>query len=66
MKALLDEGRFDARILLTVHDELVLEVARDQAEELGEAVKKAMESVYELRVPMIVDIGIADNWADAH
>ena len=57
--------RFDAAMILTVHDELVFEVAEDQAERLGAAVKQEMEQVYELAVPLDVDIGIAVSWADA-
>jgi len=63
---MLRESSFDARCLLTVHDELVLEVPVDQAEELGNAVKTAMENAYQLKVPLCVDIGIASNWTDAH
>jgi DNA polymerase-1 len=55
----------DAVMLLTVHDELVFEVAEDQAERLGTAVKEEMEGVYALAVPLEVDIGIARAWADA-
>ncbi len=66
VQELLDERGFDAQMLLTVHDELVFEVATDQAEEVGAAVKHVMEHAYELRVPMVVDVGVADNWAGAH
>ena len=65
-EALLGEGLFDAKMLLTVHDELVFEVAEAQAHEFGQAVREAMESVYQLSVPLKVDVGIAANWADAH
>jgi DNA polymerase-1 len=57
--------KLDAAMLLTVHDELVFEVAEADAERLGAAVKEEMERVYELKVPLEVDIGIAGNWADA-
>jgi DNA polymerase-1 len=57
--------RLDARMLLTVHDELVFEVAPERADELAAVVKHEMEHAYELRVPLDVDIGIAANWADA-
>jgi DNA polymerase-1 len=66
VRKLLAGGEYAARILLTVHDELVLEVDKAQVAEIGVAVKAAMESVYELKVPLTVDIGSADNWADAH
>ncbi|HEY0481737.1 MAG TPA: DNA polymerase, partial [Kofleriaceae bacterium] len=53
------------KMLLTVHDELVFESPPDIAEAVGAALKLEMEGVYQLSVPLEVDIGIADNWADA-
>ncbi|MCA9673430.1 MAG: DNA polymerase I, partial [Myxococcales bacterium] len=57
--------RLDAPMLLTVHDELVFEVAEAEAERLGAIVKEEMEAVFELSVPLEVDVGIARAWADA-
>jgi DNA polymerase-1 len=57
--------RWPVRMLLTVHDELVFESPPGIAEEVGAALKQEMEGVYQLSVPLEVDIGIADNWADA-
>ncbi|HTJ43084.1 MAG TPA: DNA polymerase I [Kofleriaceae bacterium] len=56
--------QLDASLLLTVHDELVFEVAADRAEQLGAIVKEEMEHVYELAVPLEVDVGIGPNWAE--
>ncbi len=56
----------DAQMLLTVHDELIIEAVAEEAKELGALVKQAMEDAYELRVPLVVDIGIATSWAHAH
>jgi len=53
------------QMLLTVHDELVFECPPDIAEEVGAALKTEMEQVYTLNVPLEVDIGIGDTWADA-
>jgi DNA polymerase-1 len=53
------------RMLLTVHDELVFEAPPEIAEAVGAALKLEMEAVYQLSVPLEVDIGIAANWADA-
>ncbi|HET9993319.1 MAG TPA: DNA polymerase I [Kofleriaceae bacterium] len=53
------------QMLLTVHDELVFEAPPDIAEEVGAALKTEMEQVYTLSVPLEVDIGIGDTWADA-
>ena len=57
---------WDAVLLLTVHDELVLEVAEDQAVEIASEVAAAMEGAFKLSVPLVVDTGIAKNWAEAH
>jgi DNA polymerase-1 len=57
--------RLDVQMLLTVHDELVFEASPDHAERAAAAIKEEMERVYELAVPLDVDIGIATNWADA-
>jgi DNA polymerase-1 len=59
------QERWPVKMLLTVHDELVFEAPPAIAEEVGAALKAEMEGVYQLSVPLEVDIGIADNWADA-
>ncbi len=66
VQKLIDTDALDAKMVLTVHDELVFEVAAGVAEDVGNRMKRAMESVYPLRVPLVVDVGIADNWAEAH
>jgi DNA polymerase-1 len=55
-----------ARMILTVHDELVFEVPEDQVDRTGELVREAMEGALELDVPLVVDIGVGTSWADAH
>ncbi len=55
-----------ARMLLTVHDELIFEVKEDEARALGVHVKAIMESVMPMDVPLIVDTGMGRSWADAH
>ncbi|MDQ2668871.1 MAG: DNA polymerase, partial [Gemmatimonadota bacterium] len=57
--------QWPVQMLLTVHDELVFEAPPELAESIGAALKDEMERVYQLAVPLEVDIGIADNWADA-
>ena len=54
-----------ATMVLTVHDELVLEVEGDRVAELAEVVRKEMESAYELSVPLRVDVGWGSTWAEA-
>jgi DNA polymerase I len=54
-----------ARMLLQVHDELVLEAPPEEIPEIRQMVKHEMESVYTLEVPLIVDVGTGPNWRDA-
>jgi DNA polymerase-1 len=61
----LEKRGSQARMLLQVHDELVLEAPPDEAEELKGYIKKEMESVYALEVPLVVDVGAGSNWRDA-
>ena len=60
----LDE--LDARMLLQVHDELVFEVLEDDLDLLAEGVKFRMITAASLDVPLVVDIGVGDNWDQAH
>ncbi|SDL94308.1 DNA polymerase I [Halarsenatibacter silvermanii] len=53
-----------ARMLLQVHDELVLEVPESELEDTAARVKQKMENCYELKVPVIVDLEAGDNWRD--
>ena len=62
---LLEEEKLQARLLLQVHDELVFEAPPPERERLKELVKKEMENVYELSVPLVVDVGSGANWRDA-
>jgi DNA polymerase-1 len=56
----------DARLLLTVHDELVFEVKTDEVVAFSAWVKGVMESAYTLRVPLVVDVHAGANWGAAH
>ncbi|WP_340102650.1 DNA polymerase I [Rhodohalobacter sp. 8-1] len=55
-----------SRMLLQVHDELIFEIHEDEINELPEKLKGMMENAYTLDVPLDVEIGLADNWLDAH
>ncbi|PYR51017.1 MAG: DNA polymerase I [Acidobacteria bacterium] len=55
----------DARMILTVHDELLFEVPKARAAEVAEIVRDGMQSAVVLKVPITVDIGIGENWKDA-
>jgi DNA polymerase-1 len=52
-------------MLLQVHDELLFESPPGEAEQMSKMVKREMESVHKLDVPLIVDVGIGENWRDA-
>ncbi|WP_192483272.1 MULTISPECIES: DNA polymerase I [Cysteiniphilum] len=56
----------DARMIMQVHDELVFEVKDDQVEKISKEIKQFMESAALLQVPLIVDVGVGDNWDEAH
>jgi DNA polymerase-1 len=60
----LEEEAPEARMLLTVHDELVVEAPRAQAERVGEMVRETMEGVWTRDPPMKVEVGIGSNWAE--
>ena len=54
-----------ARMLLQVHDELLFEAPPEDADRIAELVKREMENVHQLDVPLVVDVGIGENWRDA-
>jgi DNA polymerase-1 len=54
-----------ARMILTVHDELLFECERAEADDAAAIVRERMESAVRLAVPLTVDVGIAENWRDA-
>ena len=56
----------DARMVLQVHDELVFEVAETDVDLLREGVRFRMTSAAALDVPLVVDVGVGDNWDEAH
>jgi DNA polymerase-1 len=56
----------NARMTMQVHDELIFEVGADQVDALVLGVKAAMEGAAELLVPLIVDVGVGENWDQAH
>jgi DNA polymerase I len=60
------KGRDDAHMLMQVHDELVFEVRADAIDTVREAVRERMSGAAELRVPLIVDVGVGKNWDEAH
>ena len=64
--AWLASSGLNARMTMQVHDELIFEVDATQVDALVAGVKEAMESAAELLVPLIVDVGVGENWDQAH
>lgn len=60
----LKERGYSAKMTMQVHDELVLEVAEQQVLETAKLVKRIMESAYRLRVPLVAEVKVGDNWAE--
>ena len=59
-------GNYQTRMIMQVHDELVLDVMKPELDEVINMVKDCMESAYELLVPLEVDYGTGTNWLEAH
>lgn len=57
--------KLGGRMVLQVHDELLLEVPDKEIDRTKEAVREEMESVHELAVPLVVDVGVGNNWMEA-
>lgn len=62
----LKNSGLDARILLQVHDELVVEAKESDAPKVAELMRRTMENIPELKIQMPVDAQVSNNWADAH
>jgi DNA polymerase-1 len=62
----LSESALDAKVILQVHDELVLEVREDLVEQVSERIKALMSAAAELDVPLLVEVGVGNNWDEAH
>jgi DNA polymerase I len=63
--AALAKSHPQARMILTVHDELLFEAPKDQAEDIAAVVKDKMSNAVKLNVPLDVDAGIGENWTEA-
>ena len=62
----LNDSSLDARVIMQVHDELVLEVREDQIDAVTKGLKEHMAQAAELDVPLVVEVGVGDNWDEAH
>ena len=62
----LEEGNWKSKMIMQVHDELVLDVPKNELEPLMPLVKKCMEEAVKLNVPLIVDMNWGNDWLEAH
>ncbi len=62
----LNDAQPDAKMIMQVHDELVFEITEAQLDECTAVIRKLMCSAASLAVPLIVDIGVGNNWDEAH
>ena len=62
----LDNERLASRLLLQVHDELILEVPDGELAQVRSELPKRMTEFSRLRVPLLVDVGVGANWEQAH
>ena len=62
----LEAGNFKSKMLLQVHDELVFDAYKPELDQLKTLIKTEMENAYPLAVPLDVDMGIGENWLEAH
>ncbi len=62
----LAESGLDAKVILQVHDELVLEVREDLVEQVSEQIRGHMSAAASLDVPLLVEVGVGNNWDEAH
>ena len=62
----LEAQKLETKMLLQVHDELLFEVPIDELETVKTLIKKEMESAFTTSVPLLVEVGVGDNWLEAH
>ncbi|MED5586020.1 MAG: DNA polymerase I [Verrucomicrobiota bacterium] len=58
--------QLQSRMILQVHDELILDVSRDEEKDVRELVSRQMQDALPLEVPIVIDIGTGENWLEAH
>ncbi len=62
----LEEQQLKTKMLLQVHDELVFEAPTDEIESASQLIRTEMENALKTQVPLLVEIGVGDNWLEAH
>ena len=58
------ENNPNVKMILQIHDEIILEVKEEIAEEVSKKIKEIMESVFKLKVPLVADVHVGDNWGE--
>jgi DNA polymerase-1 len=62
----LKKGKHKTKMLLQVHDELVFDVYKTELDVVKPIIRQEMENAFKLKVPLIVDVGVGNNWLEAH
>ena len=62
----MEKENWQSKMLLQVHDELVFDVPKTEIETLSAMVKEEMENAFSLEVPLLVEVGVGENWLEAH
>ena len=62
----LEKENLKARLILQVHDEIVVDLVPTEREAVERIVREQMEGAAKLSIPLVVDIGIGKNWLEAH
>ena len=66
MDQALKAGGMETKMLLSVHDEILFEAPKDELDQLKGLIHKEMEGVFDLKVPLKVNMDVGENWAEAH
>ena len=66
VQGFLDREKLSTKLIMQVHDELVLEVPEAELSTVSANVRELMQSVATLDVPLVVEVGVGDNWDKAH
>ena len=62
----LREGQFRTKMLLTVHDEIVFDMHKSEQETVMPVIEEAMKTALPMKVPIVVELGVGENWLEAH
>ena len=62
----LERSEMQSGIIMQVHDELVLEVFENELTTVIEQLQKRMSNAADLKIPLVVDVGVGENWEEAH